>query len=198
MRSCVLFLIFAVVTLVSCSKNDDGPQLPPATQTGENTFGCYVNGRLLVPRNGTGTFNAPDNGMSFFAGPSPDNIIYHEIRVHDFASERTAKITLHLIGLDSIGIGEYFVNESNCLEGIASPMTNNIHCRVYDYSENIYKLYCSIENSGVINITRYDNGILSGTFSCNAVNRDDPNDIIEIIEGRFDINGFTLPNTEFP
>lgn len=196
-----VLIFFAVVTFLGCSKKDDGsftPTLPPITQTGENTFGCYANGILITPRDGTGTFNSPDNGMNLIAGPNSNNIEYNEIDVHDFVSQRTAKIIIHIVGLDSIGIGQYNVNESNCMDGINSPITNNIHCRIYDYNENEYKFFCSTENSGSINVTRYDNGILSGTFSCTAVNRDDPNEYIEITEGRFDINGYTLPTTKFP
>jgi hypothetical protein len=62
------------------------------------------------------------------------------------------------------------------------------------------KYYCSIENSGNLNITRYDysNGIISGTFDFNAVNKDDSNDIIEITEGRFDISWRKINEKEFP
>ena len=196
MKKNVLILL-AVVTFLGCSKKDDGsftPTLPPITQTGENTFGCYANGILITPRDGTGTFNSPDRGMILFDVPGPR----YEINVHDFASEKTGKIIIHIINLDSIGIGEYNIHESNCLDGIDSPLTNNIHCRIYDNDENKYKFFCSIENSGLINVTRYDNGILSGTFSCTAVNRDDPTEFIEITEGRFDINGYKLPTTKFP
>lgn len=100
--------------------------------------------------------------------------------------------------LDSIGTGIYTINESNCMGNIDSPITNNIFCRVFDYENGIYKEYCSFENSGTINITRYDTGIISGTFSCRVRNKDNPSDIVEITEGRFDINGYTLPYTNFP
>jgi hypothetical protein len=51
------------------------------------------------------------------------------------------------------------------------------------------KRYLSIVGTGNITITRLDleNGYRAGTFSCKAVNRDDPTDIIEITDGRFDI-----------
>lgn len=193
------FLMFLFFVIFACSKSDDNPilSLPPATQTGENTFGCYIDGQLLIPRSGTGTWMGPDPGMAFIDGVGS----YYEIDVHDFASERTGSIVLHIMYLDSIGKGEYIVNTSNCNDSFLSPSTTNIFCRVWDYEENIYKYYCSTDNSGVINITRYDINadIVSGTFSCTAVNRDNPNDTIEITKGRFDINWRTLtPYTEFP
>ena len=190
-------LILATFFLIACSKNDDGPKfsLPPATQTGENTFGCLIDGQLLIPRDGSGSFNVHDIGMIFWDGIGN----FYEIDVHDFASEKTASINLHIMGLDSLGEGQYIVNESNCYDGIDSPNTNNIFCRVWDYEDNIYESYCSFENSGVIHITKFDleKRIVSGTFHCKVVSYDDPTDTIEITEGRFDIKWDHLPSN-FP
>lgn len=182
---------------VGCSKKDEGftPTLPPITQTGENTFGCYVNGVLITPRNGTGTFYGPDSGMYVAGSFGP----HHDIRVHDFASDRTSSITIRIKYLDSLGVNTYIVNESGCsLSNI--PSNNNIFCRVFDFEEGIYKTYCSFENSGIIEITRHDvdNNILSGTFSGKVRNMNDSNDIVEITNGRFDIKRLTVYNTVFP
>lgn len=43
--------------LTQCRKNDDAPakpedQLPAATQTGANTFGCLLNGKPWMPSGG--------------------------------------------------------------------------------------------------------------------------------------------------
>lgn len=52
-----LFLILPLWLLGSCEDDDDNTptnpidQLPPATQTGANTFGCLVNGELFVVKN---------------------------------------------------------------------------------------------------------------------------------------------------
>jgi hypothetical protein len=38
---------------MKCKKDNQGPskeQLPAITQTGANTFGCYVNGEIFLPR----------------------------------------------------------------------------------------------------------------------------------------------------
>ncbi|OMP30416.1 hypothetical protein [Mangrovimonas sp. DI 80] len=49
------FILFALFfALLSCNNDDDNAsqnpidQLPPATQTGENTFGCLVNGEPMA------------------------------------------------------------------------------------------------------------------------------------------------------
>src|SRR5690606_21476444 len=148
-----IFLILFILVQAACSQSDEAfePTLPPITQTGENTFGCYANGILITPRDGRGTFNSFDHGLIFWGNPNgPTDYLYHEIDVHDYASEKTAKINLHILNLFDKGEGTYIVNESNCYDGIDSPNTNNIFCRVWDYEDNIYESYCSFENSGVI------------------------------------------------
>jgi len=45
----ILLLLLTTFTLSCCNNDDDNPQnpldqLPPATQTGANTFGCLING----------------------------------------------------------------------------------------------------------------------------------------------------------
>ncbi len=69
----VLLATFSLFGLGSCSNstpNDPVLQLPPETQTGANTFGCYINGKLLIPRNGTGTIGGSDDGMSYWGDPT--------------------------------------------------------------------------------------------------------------------------------
>ncbi|MEE9407623.1 MAG: hypothetical protein V3V28_06060 [Polaribacter sp.] len=45
-------LLFAI-TFFNCENNDPQEQLPPITQTGTNTFGAIVDGRIFVPKNST-------------------------------------------------------------------------------------------------------------------------------------------------
>ena len=196
MKKALLFL--SLVTLLSCSKSDDTftPTLPPITQTGANTFGVYIDGKLLTPRDGTGTFNSPDYGMSYIAGGIPPEITYNEIEIRDFKSGFGGLMDIHILDLHENREGTYPINESNCEDNVDANANINIRCRWWDKTSQAYKWYCSIENSGTLIITRYDfeNRIVSGTFSCKAVNRDDPNDIIEITQGRFDIKWDAIPS----
>ena len=68
MKTAILIINLLFITLISCNNNNDDngftPSLPAATQTGANTFGCYIDGNLLVPRDGTGYYGTPDDGMS--------------------------------------------------------------------------------------------------------------------------------------
>jgi hypothetical protein len=191
-------LILSLTLLQNCSKSDDTftPTLPPITQTGANTFGVYIDGNLLVPRNGDGTFNLVSNGAEF-VGAGGDS---HEIIIHDYKSGNAGLLNIHIIDLFVNGEGNFPILDSNCLPNLDANPTINIYCRWKDEQTGENKYYCSIEGTGFLKITRFDlpNRIVSGTFSCSAVNRDDPNDIIEITDGRFDFHWATINEKEFP
>ena len=180
-----LLLFTLLFTGLSCNKDDDNtftPTLPAITQTGENTFGCYIDGNLLTPRDGSGTFNSPDRGM--------------EVIIRDFKGGNGGLLTLHMQDLHQNGEGTYTINESNCEDGIDAIENINIRCRWLDETTQTYKWYCSIENGGILTITKYNfnERIFSGVFSCTVQNRDDASDIIEITQGRFDIKWDAIPN----
>ena len=196
-------LIFTILNLYSCSSNDNEeqgftPTLPTITQTGANTFGCYIDGKLLTPRDGTPDLYGPKKGVKIIAGGIPPQITYTEIFIDDKKSDKGGLLRIHFENLNNIGSGEYIINASNCQGNVDSPINTNIYCRVYDEEAQVYKWYCSIENAGIITINKYENGIVSGTFSCTVQNRDNPNEQIEITEGRFDFNRVNISETEFP
>ena len=45
----LLLLFTALIILNGCSNDDDNASLPPETQTGANTVGCLVNGKVFLP-----------------------------------------------------------------------------------------------------------------------------------------------------
>ena len=193
-----------LLLLLGCSKDDDTneftPTLPEATQTGKNTFGCYIDGVLLTPRNGSGANGFPDTGMSFSALGEAPNYVYNEINIRDFKSGTGAQLDIHIIDLHANGEGTYTINESNCEDNVDANNNINIRCRLLDQQTQTYKWYCSIEDGGTLIITRYDyeNGIVSGTFNCTVRNNDNPQDLIEITQGRFDINRTSVNLTSYP
>ena len=192
----------SLLFLVSCSNKSDYqpfvPSLPPITQTGANTFGCYIDGVLLTPRDGTGGLYGTPKGVKIIAGGVPPQITYTEIYIDDRKSDKGGLLRIHFENLNDMGVGEYVVNESNCQGNIDSRQNTNIYCRVFDSTAQVYKWYCSTENAGIIKVTKYENGILSGTFSCLLKSLDNPNEHIEITEGRFDFNRATISETDFP
>lgn len=199
MKNLITLLLLTILTGCSNdSNNNPESKLPPITQTGANTFGCLIDGKLFIPRDGTGTYGGSDPGLNFLGG-YPEGA-YNEIDIRDYKSEKTTRMLIHIHNLRQIGVANYIINESNGMSNIDGFNHTYLHCKVYRESTDSYQYYRSYENSGTINITRYDftNGIVSGTFEGLLKNSTDPNDIIEVKNGRFDINGFTLPNVVFP
>ena len=199
----LLLITFSLFGLVGCTsnatQNDPVLQLPPETQTGANTFGCYINGKLLVPRSGIGTVGGSDTALSVW-GDVTGNQQYSEIDARDYKSNRTAQILIHIQNLHQIGIGIYIIDISNGMRGIDGLNNSYIHCRVFNESTNSHQYYRSFNSSGSILITKYDfaNEIISGTFTCRLRNSINQSDEIQITQGRFDINPRTVLDKTFP
>ncbi|WP_289023770.1 hypothetical protein [uncultured Salegentibacter sp.] len=171
------FILILLIFCASCDKNDDQPQnpidqLPPATQTGEQTFGCLIDGVPFIPDNFG--FGRPSAFYQFSNDTYTLNIS---------ASNRNEGY------LKSISIG-------------AIKIENEIGERLYDLVEEeenkfygqynigggtIYSGISSGENSGKLEVTNFDpdNFILSGTFEFTVL--DEKGSEIEITDGRFDI-----------
>lgn len=194
MKTTILLLFLA---LASCSKDNNVSkpldQLPPITTTGANTAGCTINGKVLIPKNGiNGISGFTSYGLDVIRGTNFNNIPYG----NDYFSIKFANlkdkghsywIYIHINNLNK-GIGNYIVNQSNAeFYGDAS---NNPQIIVRETFDNVSgKTFLSSANSGSINITRFDfaNSIISGTFNCKLYNKDNPSEIIQVTDGRFDI-----------
>jgi hypothetical protein len=157
----IALLLFSAA---NCEK-ENPTALPPETQTGANTFGCYVNGKLFVAQSGYGYFGEPylygwyskkdDCCLDIIA-----NSKNGRLRLSAFKIEEETKNTL--------SVAQYKYWEKNIWYG----------------GHMIDEIY----------ITRFDtiNKIVCGTFSCKLRIDDDQNNntndsIINIRDGRFDI-----------
>jgi hypothetical protein len=190
-----------IIAITSCSKSDikKDPtfQLPPETQTGANTFGVTINGKVYVPRDPTGVnVGGPTPKGMKLVGLHSNNYNYTEIIVVDGASSLGFKTTIHIENLSAIGI--YTLKQSNFQDQVDSVPFNNIFFKIWDSNIKNYAYYGSVEDKGVINITRLSNGIISGNYSGKFVRDGNPNEFIQITDGRFDINSFTVENQPFP
>ena len=96
-----------------------------------------------------------------------------------------------LPNVEMLGVGEYLVK--NIVGGFASTHPDIVYMQAIHHKG----FYGSIEGTGKIIITRYDDEVISGTFYCKLKNRDIPDDYIEITEGRFDFNKKTINTTTF-
>ncbi|MEC4004212.1 hypothetical protein OX283_006065 [Flavobacterium sp. SUN052] len=198
------FLIFILTLFLSGCSNDSSTKepnltLPPETQVGANTFGCYINGKLLVPR-GFGLYNGDYPALILAGYPSES---YSEIDIRDYKSKNASRIFIHIQSLVQNGESLYNIDESNGQTDIDGLNHTYVNCKIFNEDTNSYQYYRSFDNSGTLKITKYDfipsvKLILSGTFNCKLRNSINPNDIIEVTQGRFDFNGATLHSTNFP
>ena len=161
-------LLALLLLFIGCS-SDSNPEdgLPPATQTGANTFGCLIDGKLLVPRSGNNNIVNPAWGAVLWGG-IPNVNDYWELEIRDLKSTRRASFFLHMKEVALHGTGDYIINESNGMANIDGLDHTYLHCVIFDNATNSYQQYVSYENSGLLKITFYNptgGVILSGTFS---------------------------------
>lgn len=81
-----------------------------------------------------------------------------------------------------------FQNSSGLTAGLDTPNFSHSFCTIYSTD------YLTYIDSGSIIFTNVDHnlGLYTGTFSLKLKNENNPNDILEITQGRFDINLATL------
>ena len=199
MKSIYLLLIALLATAcIDDDPVDPASLLPPITMTGENTFGCLIDGEFFRPRDGRSTINSDNKGLRVLL--SEDSNI--EFLVTDFKSQNAGSLDLHMEGLLTIGEGVYQVDDSNGLLNIDGNNNTYAHGRIYNSNTNRLEWYVSYENSGIIDINRITTNsstgnIISGTFEIQMISITNPQDTARIQSGRFDINTITLSQTVF-
>ncbi|GLB53179.1 hypothetical protein NBRC110019_22190 [Neptunitalea chrysea] len=171
-----LFLLLTVALTLSCCNNDDDTntstnpinQLPPATQTGENTFGALLDGEVFIPSGGTNPLDCVYqlvSGQYFFG-------LQGNKRDEDFN-----RITL------SISTNAKELEEGQSYQLIENEIGNAY--ATYSFATNATTT--SSNNSGTLTITKLDldNQIISGTFSFDII--DFEGNLRQIRDGRFDM-----------
>lgn len=192
----IILTVFLVLGCRDSSSIDNSPILPPETQTGVNTFGCMINGKLFYPRDGTPSVGSNPKGVEFTALGVYPNYIFTELIVNNYQDGKPINnFFMHFQPFN--GVGEYNWKQTNFRYGVDGISDIYLLIRAFDYSENIWKWYGSYESSGKTVIAKYENGVFSGTFS-GKLKTEDGKSEIEITNGRFDFNLFTLPVKEWP
>ena len=136
-------------------------KLPPATQSGENTFGCLVNGKAFVPPDSYSMTAIFQQGQ-LQLGATIDNDVKTEsisINIGDPLHER---VVYKFNEIDKLSGYTYKDKEKTC---------------IYQYGSSYGQIYFT-------NIDRI-NYIVSGTFEFSTAN--DDCDTIQITDGRFDV-----------
>ena len=167
MKSTLRYLPLLLLFLFSCKDEDIQPQLPPATQTGEDTFGAYVNGEVWVPKGRPSTFRSNLN-IIYDPGYEGGNLEMKAYRILDTYEE---SIFMYMSNLDHEGLYEFGKPE------IGSAIFRS-DC-IYERKEDVFR-------KGTLEITRLDMeaGIISGKFEFTLAMADC--DTIRVTEGRFD------------
>lgn len=167
-KLCILILLLTIFS--SCKNDDDNltplEQLPMATQTGQGTFSCLVNGTPFIE---IGTFF---------------NCFYQFVNGEYFIG-LAAENDKHQI-LDQIGLASNASEiEENMTYNLACNEPNSHHAEVVLTGLLLGEDTCT-SNFGSLTITKLDfaNNIVSGTFEFDIIHPND-NSVIQIREGRF-------------
>ncbi|MBH8570915.1 hypothetical protein KB206_18635 [Microvirga sp. STS02] len=171
-------LYLSLLLLMQCSKckQDDPPpvnQLPPATQTGANTFDCLLNGQPYTPKGNNGTPNYAVIYDPGFQGGNLQVLTYRYL-----GSGSNTLQSLSIIG-DSISrVGTYRLTATGGRKAFFLDETRSFPCNQFAGGKGVY-------TNGTLTITRLDRqtGILSGTFEFTLAQ---PGcDTVKVTQGRF-------------
>ena len=167
-------LLAALLGLSQCKTNTPAPadQLPPATQTGANTFGCLVNGQPWTPQGYDGTSNY---SVVYDAGVQGGHLDIQTYRYHDGSNKpqsiavisgRIAQVGTYTLSSPQKATADYTDYGSGCRWSVRDSATT-------------YR-------RGALTITRLDlqAGVVSGTFAFTLYK---PGcDSVRVTQGRFD------------
>jgi hypothetical protein len=177
----MLIPILALV-IVACKKDPPPnpeptePVLPPLTNTGANTFGCYINGELFVANNGESFWSLPAISGSFDEIENLLSIQGSREIDRDENSVKSDNLRYRVAVSDGPGVYDMYF-ETDHYKGYAS--TGLDKC---DYYHNLL-------DRGVCEITFLDKeqNIIAGTFHMDLINEDCAEDtLMKITDGRFD------------
>ena len=160
-----------------CKKDKtDEEQLPPITQTGANTFGCLINGKIFVPQG----FEQNKPNFSMTVDPTFQNGNFG-IAVFNKAQE----IRFDFGSNDLKDTGTYFLEDFTKSLG-AQVFLDKLNCSFRPSSLCITQGPCFVK--GKLQIMRYDltNRIFSGTFDFKLFDASTSCDTFFITQGRFD------------
>jgi hypothetical protein len=176
MKRYILYASLLLLTQCSkCKQDDPTPeeQLPPATQSGANTFGCLVNGQPYLPAGYDGASNYAVLYDPGFRGGRLDIRTYCLIK-----SGATIDQSI-IIGGDSIIRAGVYQLSSNGPQGVIFLDENKtLPCSRFAGGSSAIK--------GSLTITRLDlgTGVIAGTFEFTLAQ---PGcDTLRVTQGRFD------------
>ncbi len=178
-----LLSVLALLLFSTCQKD----KLPPETQEGKNTFGCKINGKNWVPDGGPGFAGAKpiSGGFVVMYDEQKKEFVAIEIKANSSNGETVGfYLSTHLIG-------NYDLNADTPIKPFSfTPKNYGLY-----FSESKSQYVTNSKATGIVTVTQSGlskTGIISGTFSFRCSNVKNPNETVEITNGRFDINVRTL------
>ncbi|MFD2942479.1 hypothetical protein [Flavobacterium notoginsengisoli] len=172
-----------LILFLFCSCDEDGnltgkkEKLPAITNSGLNTVGCLIDGKVFLPHNSginsaVNCFFEIENGEHYFT--------------MRFADLRKGKSKTIVLMLRKIDVKEGEVYKLNKTFTIAPELTGALG--IYAPGESSQPFYTNEAVTGELKITRLDmsKSIIAGTFWFDAIN--DKGIKVQIREGRFDWN----------
>lgn len=170
------FIIISAV-LFSCKK--EVTELPPATQSGANTFGCKIDGAFWVPA-GFGIVPTAAQLEARIAGLD----LY--INARNFSSSPIeSEFEIYIKDITVNGVGNYTLNTGAAHPDYSNSYAYYVHRRITPDNEWV----TTSPHTGTVTITKIDsvNHFVSGTFQFQAINLYNTPKPINVTEGRFDV-----------
>lgn len=169
--------VLLLILFSSCNKQEpepEGPELPPLTHEGKNTFGCKINGEVWVAEVEPSIWNS--DVQSYYN--SQDSGRFSVQGNFEVESNVIEDVRLRAYNVFSTGSFELHAPEGNQKRGFDPGYPED--CTFYhDYN-----------NPGSLEITYFNTNsqIISGKFEMDLVNLDCSQDtVMHITEGRFDV-----------
>ena len=159
----VLVMILTIFTAASCEK--------PSIPEGDDTFSCYINGKLFVPK-GCSTCVPYNNGLNFILTNYDQDLIIR-------GSSNNKIIFIYL--KNYFDENSFTTNQSN--GNLNYPYNTPETSAIVIIND---EKYLSNNNSGNVIFTIKTESDIKGTFEFTLYNENNPNDKIYVTNGRFD------------
>jgi len=172
-----LIFSFALISLVLFSCKKEVTELPAATESGDNTFGCKIDGSFWVPA-GFGIAPTAPKLEARMAGAE----LY--INARNFSSSPTeSEFEIYIKNLT--GTGNYDLNTGASHPDYSNNYAYYVHRKFTPDNEWV----TTSPYTGTVTITKVDtvNNFVSGTFEFQAINLYNTPQPVSVTEGRFDV-----------
>ena len=172
----ILILLLWLPLAVGCKKNELNA-LPPATQTGANTFGCLVNGKAWVP-GGKKLFNDKPLEGAYIDTPFQQDCLWIQAVNKDGTG-------FNIFLKKVISIGEYPL-DINIVAVYPTSINPSNYAYYYDGTGGFIT---TATHTGKVAITKADTvgKTVSGTFEFTGYNPK-TRQTVSVTQGRFDVN----------